>query len=362
MSVLTMKRPAVPVDEIRLYQFSLPYRRALLGDPMRAGFLVCLRRGGLEGWGEISPWPGLHEQSVDTLADELPAMMRKCCDRGLPESMIQAVLPALNDAEPATETVRATRDLLHGLSPLVAWGMVSASLDLLASEEGVSVAQLFNPQAPDAIQIAALILEEQDFAADDFSDFSAIKVKSRHANGDALWAKVRERLPDIEIRADGNRMLTAAEAWRMIQSGQHLGIRFFEEPAPPAQLAELLQKGVAIALDEYLSGPDPDPSVLQGASAWVLKPSVLGPFRTFSLLHKDKPVILSSPFESAVGRRNLAQLQAAFSPGEAAGLGVDWYFSRDLCAPPQSRARFSCDAPLQIDTGQLREVGRWSRA
>ena len=361
MPFLTSVPAIKPIDELRLYRFALPYRRPLLGENDRSGFLVCCRRGAHVGWGEISPWPGLHTQTPQMLANELPSQMAVFLQEYAPESIVEAVLPSRASAADFMDRLEATRSWLRALTPLVSWGIVSACLDLLAVENGIPPSKLFHPQAPDEVKIAGLILEAQDFSAEVYSNHVAVKVKSRHVGGDALWSKVREALPHIEIRADGNRMLSVEEAWGLCQSGRSLGIRFFEEPTAPTHLYELMQRGASIALDEYLSGPHLDPELLQNADVWVLKPSVLGPFRTFSLLHGDKPVILSSPFESAVGRRILAQLQAAFSPTEAAGLGVAAYFSRDLAMQSVAPERVSCRTSLDIDLHQLHEMGRWER-
>lgn len=354
---------APKIDEVRLYRFSLPYRRPLAGEKQREGYLVRCRRGRYFGWGEISPWPGLHDETQQTLSQFLPSYLSQHLSRWVPEFVCSAALSdQMHSANTSNPRDNETRSWLQAVSPLISWGLVSASLQLLAAERGHSLVRLFRAREPVPVRCAALVLEEQDFCADDFSSYSAIKVKARRPDDISLLTRVRDALPHIEIRADGNRALSFDEARRMIESTQAQRVRFFEEPAPPEVLLQLIEGGAKIALDEYLSTPELSSPLLQAACLWVLKPSVLGPFRTFSLLQAGHPVVLSSPFESGVGRHVLAQLQSAFAPTEAAGLGVARYFAADLIAGETVLPVLSCETPLEVDEARLTELGAWGNA
>lgn len=351
-----------PIDEVSLYRFSLPYRRPLGTQHERKGLLLRCRRAGFVGWGEVSPWPGLHLANVDALVDALSFLFSQNLGSWVPENVCSAVMPAQNNGvEDVPAVHRQARTWLQALPPVSSWGIVSASLQLLAAERGMPLGKLLQADASERVRVAALVLEEQDFHETDCEAFTAIKVKSRRPEDTTLLARVRERLPHIEIRADGNRALSLESAWRMIEETSPHRVRFFEEPVPTEVLPALIARGADIALDESLSMDDLSPELLRASCLWVLKPSVLGPFRTFALLHAGKPVVLSSPFESAVGRHVLAQLQSAYSPEEAAGLGVAQYFAADLDAAPPLSSWLSCNDQPTVDETRLHKIGTWVR-
>ncbi len=133
------------------------------------------------------------------------------------------------------------------------------------------------------------------------------------------------------IRLDGNRRLSPLAAYALADAaGAQLA--FLEEPVGPAHLREVAT-ALPVALDETIAETS-NPDDLPPAAAWVLKPTLLGAERTLAWVAaaaaRDLPVIISSCFESAVGRLALAQAAHRWAPDVAHGLGTAGWFSADV--------------------------------
>jgi O-succinylbenzoate synthase len=189
----------------------------------------------------------------------------------------------------------------------------------------VSDDDLSQPEPPSAV----LITDLADVASFQFDSHLTVKLKVSGADPDAELAAVRA-LSGI-IRLDGNRQLSVAHT-HALAAAAGAKLQWFEEPVLPALLAEIDPR-VPIAADEAFRDDVVDDALLQRAVAWVLKPTLLGAERTAQLqadaTARGKPVVISSAFESAIGRCALAKLCA---PGVVHGLGTGRFFRRDANA------------------------------
>ena len=174
-----------------------------------------------------------------------------------------------------------------------------------------------------------------------------IKVKVGRGTLDEELAAVRAlATAGHTLRLDGNRRLTPAAAEALADAaGQRLA--FLEEPVAAADLPHVADR-LPVALDETLLEIS-DPGTFPPAVAWVLKPTLLGAERTLQLVRNAQqartPVIVSSCFESAVGRRALASAAAHWAPNEAHGLGTASWFRADFDqGSALEQVRFSDDA------------------
>ena len=99
-----------------------------------------------------------------------------------------------------------------------------------------------------------------------------------------------------------------------------------------------------MALDETLVALRDVPG---GAAAYVLKPTLLGSRRTLELVElaqtNEVSVVISSAFESAVGRADLVRFAARVAPEAVHGLGTGPAFAEDF-------------------EGWIREDGEWLHA
>ena len=332
------------VEGARLLSYALPLSRPIAGLERREGLLVELSAKGQRGLGEAAPWPGLHDVSLEgcrqLLHDRLPLFVGPTGSSSVEDLAQHAGL--------------------RGLPPVVAWGLFSALLDLAAALEERPLSQLLTPSAPVFVEIAALIVNDGDVDAH-LGRRRAAKVKVRSVADVERARRTRERLGPGDVRIDGNRALRLEEAVALADVARELSVSLFEEPVSRAELSAFAAAGMPLALDEALAEPRLDEALLAHASALVLKPSVLGPARTLALLARPGRKILSCPFESVVGRTTLGHLQAAFSPGLAAGLGTDAFLAEDLAAVDVGTPLLDLSQRPRLFDSALVELSKWGR-
>ena len=155
----------------------------------------------------------------------------------------------------------------------------------------------------------------------------------------AVLSQLLTQLPaTASLRLDANGGLTLATAchWLEFLADWTDRIEYLEQPLPPADLVthwELAENSpIPIALDESVANYTQLRAVLaQGWRGWiVLKPSIFGfPQELIMLLRQvPNPVVLSSVFETMVGRTACLQLAAQLiteglmPPERALGFGV----------------------------------------
>jgi O-succinylbenzoate synthase len=150
----------------------------------------------------------------------------------------------------------------------------------------------------------------------------------------AAIASLRVRVPSLQLRLDGNRQLSV-EHTHALAAAAGSALQWCEEPVP-LSLLSMLDASIPVAADEvfFIEGDDQQASVLRDrAIAWVLKPTLLGMPQTTSWMdqarERQKIVIISSVFESGVGRAALARL-ADDGCGQAHGLGTARFFASEL--------------------------------
>lgn len=281
---------------LQVGRYALALARPLTVGPAslgrREGALLRAPDGGLA---DVAPLPGLSPASLE---DEL--------DRLGPD---RAPLPALSWARWALERHPVLPHALGGPLP-------------------VASAVLVDPQQPLPHLVAPCVLKVKvgRVALDD----EVVLIKRLAAEGHPL-------------RLDGNRRLSVEDARRLADAaGSRLA--FLEEPVRPEATAELAED-LPVALDETLTELS-DFSSLPAAAAWVVKPTLLGAERTLALVdeaaRRRLPLVVSSCFESAVGRLALAYAAKAWAPDVAHGLGTEAWFATDLDSP-------SALAALQFD-------------
>lgn len=133
----------------------------------------------------------------------------------------------------------------------------------------------------------------------------------------------------LRLDANGGLTLSAAEQWLTVCDSS-AGIEFLEQPLPPEQFDHLMALGdryaTPLALDESVATCDQLAACLQ--QGWrgsvVIKPAIAGaPGRLKSLCQRyGVDVVVSSVFETGVGRRAVLALAEQISPARALGFGT----------------------------------------
>jgi len=349
------------IADVHVAPYRLPlsrrYRVGSVDLQERAGRLVRLTsEDGLRAYGEISPLPGLHEESLADVDKALHVMGPDLCGRtfgGFPSF-------AGNVADRAAAC--APQGELG--APSLVFGLQSAGAALWAQAADTTPAAILCAEPRDRIAVNALFIGDTVAAAEAIASgaldaYTCVKVKV----GRASAAQERQMLkillaglPDAtQLRLDANRSLSLDDAVARFHGLPPARIEYLEEPlANPDDLADLhARTGLPIGLDETLHVPalfhlGRAPWV----SAWCLKPARVGHWQRMQFLARQAAkhgaaAVVSSCLETGLGLGMQAQMAAAL-PGNtaAAGLGTESWLRLDLVAPPyDSRRGFvrTCD-------------------
>jgi o-succinylbenzoate synthase len=321
-----------------IYAYALPLARPLPRASaelrVRQGYLLVLQSDGHDvGIGEVAPVPGFSRETRQDVEAQLLGLRGKVLHRQVPDEL-----------EQLTWHFEAWLKSWK-LSPSVRCGFEMAVLDLLAREQGVTLAGLLNAQAPDRVVFSGLLT-------------GAIRRDIQLEAGPSLKQMVRSfklKVGSSDIKADIDRVLLALDiigqgrlhldanrAWRRAQAVNFTReiprdrIDYLEEPLEAGEdLAEFSRAGgFPLAFDETLRDAEPGvlPEVLT-LKTLVLKPMILGGFEramAWSRFAREQglKVAVSSGFESAVGLGALAHFACA--AGDAAGLDTGRWFDKDL--------------------------------
>jgi o-succinylbenzoate synthase len=341
----------------------------------REGFVVRLAVDGTTGVGEAAPLPGWTESLAD-------------CEAALDNcgGALEAVA-ASDEASPVDH--RALAD-----APAARHAVASAVLDARARAAGEPLYRVLaddglpTPGPVESIPVNATVgdgspEEAADAAADAVGDgFGTVKLKvgARPVTADAeRVAAVRDRCPDVALRADANGAWTRDEAERALAAFAEHEVAYVEQPLPAdATLvdgtrrdlrahAELRGAGVGVALDESLAvGEEPVAAALDAgaADALVLKPMALGgPDRALAAAHAAQAAgieaVLTTTIDGALARATAVHAAAAVPDVPACGLATGDRLARDLLATD----------PTPVSDGRARVPGgpgvagatRWHR-
>ncbi|QJQ97186.1 MULTISPECIES: o-succinylbenzoate synthase [Halomonadaceae] len=286
-----------------LYSYRLP-----LIQPMQLQGQWQMEREGLlvriaDGWGEIAPLPGF---SGETLAEA--------------EHDVRACLGQLaEDREPTTSL------------PSVQFGLDCARYCWPRLDTPPSLPYPLLQGTPDeVIQQAAQELSRDTLKA-------KLKVARYPMEEELrLIARLHARYPSLRLILDANQGWSREEALRFCQRAMVSAIEYLEEPctsfADTAHVAGA--SGMPVALDETLA-QDKAWRPIPQLKALVLKPMLIGSLaRCQALVTQAKvfglQLVVSSCFESKLGRGQLARLAAQWAPGQAPGLGTAPWLAQDI--------------------------------
>lgn len=272
----------------------------------RAGLLIAVEHDGRCGIADAAPLPGLSHETID----DVIAGLHHCA--GLSWSTLQ-------------DPHELELHLPH--LPSLAWALCAA-----IREAGESSSR-------PAVRSAVLVDDAAAFATANTMPVDAVvKLKVGRdplAHDVARIGGWRQQHPTARLRLDGNRRLSPAAAVVLAEvAGPALA--FFEEPTALEHQAGL-PAWVPLGLDETLDDDGAREVAMAGehrAVAWVLKPTVLGPWRTAALISRARALgvetVVSSAFDSSVGRRSLVRLGSSAAPTVVHGLGTWRSMQQDL--------------------------------
>jgi o-succinylbenzoate synthase len=233
--------------------------------------------------------------------------------------------------------------------PSLKHGLEQALLNLMCKVRKVTIDELLKLELKRKILVnAAIGFLSQDESVNEALNFVeegfiTIKLKVGRENFDddlSVVKSVREALGEkIHIRIDPNGKWTLDEAVQNLKKLEQFNIEYVEQPLNEsngfAELSEL--SNVPIAPDESVRSIEDAKRFIDGGyvSFIILKPMLLGglipTLKIIRIAEENKitPVITSS-FESAIGRTNAIIAAASVKSNVAHGLAANHYFKNDL--------------------------------
>ncbi len=228
-----------------------------------------------------------------------------------------------------------------------------AVLDWRGKTVGNPLHELLNGGTSDPVPVNATIgdgspkqtVEDAQAAQD--AGFPAVKIKvgarSVHEDVSRLRAVRKAIGPDTELRADANGAWNLGTAKSFLSAVSGLELSVLEQPLPAEQTemhAKLRSDGPDIFLDESLANGELQ-SILETAPAdgYVVKPMAVGGVDRANgfisrATHRGAGTIVSSIFESVVGRTGAIHLAAALDHRRPAGLATASRYKEDLGPDP----------------------------
>lgn len=301
---------------------SSPLETAAATIESREGFLVQVDVDGVAGLGEATPLPGWTESLEDC----------------------ETALRSVEDPETALDTGRldGTPAARHGVSLAVHDARARRSGRPLYRHLGgenrvdrVPVNATVGDRSPEETAAAAESAVEEGFRA------VKVKVGARAPDVDVRRLEaVRERCPDVELRADANGAWNRSTAERVLSRFSSLDVAFVEQPLSADDLgghADLRERvEVGVALDEGLV-ENGLPSVLEAGAADVVvcKPMALGgvdAVRDVAMRAREAGVepVVTTTVDGAVARAGAVHLAASIPDVRACGLATADRLAADL--------------------------------
>ncbi|MBT8379468.1 MAG: o-succinylbenzoate synthase [Ignavibacteria bacterium] len=299
----------------------------------RKGFIITLKsESGKTGIGDAAPFPEFGSESYEEAEEALNKIDLK-------------INVDINDIRKSViytyKDFQAFPSLKHGLE--------QALLNLICNEQKISLAELLNLKMKKEVKVNAAIgfLSPEDAVkkAKEFTKagFDTLKLKTGRENFDddlRTIKSVRSAVgSDVKIRIDANGKWNLDSATRNLQQLEELNIEYAEQPVNSIEDFSELKKIVSIPLaaDEsirnYISAKNFIST--KAIDVIVLKPMLIGgliqALEIIELAESSNVVpVVTSSFESAVGRMNAVIAAASVLQDVAHGLAVSQYYEADI--------------------------------
>lgn len=235
--------------------------------------------------------------------------------------------------------------------PALKHGLEQALINLICNERNITVTESLNLKLKKEINVNAAIgfnkPEEASVQALQFvkDGFKTIKVKTGRENFEddfAAISSIRKAIGDeIKLRIDSNGKWSVKEAEKYLNRLQQFSLEYAEQPTNSIEEFKELKSrtSVLLAADESIRDFETAKKFMaqKAIDFIILKPMMLGgllpTLEIIELAEKNNilPVITSS-FESAIGRTNTVIAASTVESDIAHGLAVSQYFEDDIAA------------------------------
>jgi o-succinylbenzoate synthase len=303
----------------------------------RDGFILKLSDSdGTEGIGDTCPFPEFGSESYADVENALSDFKMKI---------------KINDFDIKGSIDDCLKDFTK--LPSLRHGLEQVIINLLCNQKKKTLTDLLNLKLNKHIEVNAVIgfsnADESSKSAMDFvtKGFNTIKVKLGRENFEediSVIKLIRKTIGDnVNLRIDSNGTWNLEEAINILKKLEQFNIEYAEQPVNGLKdYIDLKNKSkIPLAPDESIRSFDEAKKFISsGAVSYlILKPMLLGGILpTLKIIEQSEaenitPVITSS-FESAIGRSNAIIASACVNKAVAHGLGVAEYFKNDLIKDP----------------------------
>jgi len=314
-------------------KLNTPFETAKGKITERRGFIISLKSSsGKIGIGDVSPLPEFGSETYEQAEQRIASI--KIAIRVGREGIKQSLKNLLSDfnSHPA---------LKHGLE--------QAIINLICNESDISIAELLELRLKKEIAINAAIgfLKPQEAAARALQfvkeGFKTLKLKTGRENFEddlETVSLIRKAVgEDVKIRIDTNGKWSLVDAINYLNKLKEFKLEYAEQPVNSVEeFNELKSKtSVPLAVDESIRDIDSAKNFIseKAIDYVILKPMMLGgllpTIEIIELAENNNvaPVITSS-FESAIGRANTVIAAASVRADIAHGLAISKYFENDI--------------------------------
>ncbi|MFA7227403.1 MAG: o-succinylbenzoate synthase [Melioribacteraceae bacterium] len=329
------------ISEFKYIYFSLdlqsPFHTSTKTISQRSGFIIELRdEFNNRASGECSPLPGFSSESLDDSKQLLESLQTR-----IPGEKIDDNFESVQ-----VFTVR------HNLTPSLRFAFEQALVNLLILRNRKILSDYFDEFNLSVPSNAVVGIGSKDFVLnkirrkirDGFTTFK-IKIGRNDVLDDFLLLKeIRNEFGgNINLRLDANRAWSADEALEYLDRFQQFNIDYVEEPCEfvCSNFHLIEDSPVPIALDESLVSFERAEDLINHCNVefLILKPMILGGILSSLKLIKEaekkkKKIIISSSFESPVGKNALVFLAASVNHSLPHGLDTSDYFKNSLFPDP----------------------------
>jgi len=327
------------LNQIGIYSYQLPllHNLTIKGQllMMREGIILRLRDNQNRiSYGEISPLPGLHEETLDGCVKQLAHIQSE---------LTGAYIPKPSGVSGYLDTLLPGKNWL----PSVRFGLETALAALYLQNELKNDQPSFMPLQHQRVKINLLVAGEHGDIIRMVKrglnkGYRAIKIKVGTGKLEEEIELIRmiRRLsgPEIRLRVDANRSWRLEEALAFVQALHDCALEYLEEPLQdPGQLPMLFEKTrIPVALDETLVNYRPEQlKMADWMNTFVLKPAAIGSLTDIMAYIRlaesnQRKVVISDSYQTGIGLAFLVRLAASLKEAIPMGFNTYDYLKEDL--------------------------------
>ncbi len=329
------------IKDFKYFPFSLqlkiPFQSSAQTIKQRDGIIISLTDElGNQYFGEASPLPGFSKETINDLIQNLSDIKTKLVDLFLMEDLY-----AIND-----------QLSIFMLVPSLRFALEQAILSLMINRNKNFVNQFVGNLKSEINVNAVLGFGETNGILSAIEEkindgYYTVKIKIGRSDFEddlKLISGIRQKFGDeVNLRLDVNGKWELNDAEKYLERLSTFNIQYIEEPCNNInKLITLAQSSpIPLAVDESVHTIEDAYEVINNSNVEfiVWKPMILG--RLIALFRvikeaekKNKKIIISSSFESAVGKSGLVFLTVTTNHNFAHGLDTSQFFENDICTDP----------------------------